>query len=250
MRYGAVMLGAPLIFALELAVLYTAGSYATGRMAGLLGFHSGGAGFLGRVAFYFLVLPGTILHETAHYLACLFTGTKVSRFVPFSPQRSVSGRLTLGYVRHKRRSFPVRAIIGLAPILLNPLGVLLVTALLTPLTFAEVANPRFEVIKGDILASGFLLGSPLVASVWAYLSLSFALGSVPSREDLVGLPAALLFFGGGIFLVSFFQEGSEDVITAAFYDLCTFAARAYSLPAVVAGVAAMAICIWGRTIRY
>lgn len=245
--YGTAMLGAPLIFALELVVLYVAGSYATGRMAGLLGFRSSGAGLPSRVAFYLLVLPGVILHETAHYLACLLTGTKVLRFVPFSPQRSASGRLMLGYVRHERCSLPIRAIIGLAPILLNPLGILLVTALLTPLTFTEVANPRFEVIREHILTSGFLAGSPLVAVVWAYLSLSFALGSVPSRGDLSSLPAALLLFGAGVLLVSFLREGSEGGIAAAFYDLCTVAARAYSLPASVAAVAAVMVGLWGRT---
>jgi hypothetical protein len=150
------------------------------------------------VAFYLLVLPGVTLHEAAHYLACLLTGTRVLRFVPFWPQRSARGRLLLGYVLHERRPFPVKAVIGLAPILLNPLGILLATALLTPLTLAEVTDPQFEVIKEGILTSGFLTGSPLVAATWIYLSLSFALGSVPSREDLSSVPAALLFFGGGV----------------------------------------------------
>jgi hypothetical protein len=155
---GALM-EMPLIFALELAVLYLAGSYAMARMAGLLSFRSGGAG-LGRLVFYLLVLPGVTLHEAAHYLACLLTGTRVSHFVPFWPQRSASGRLLLGYVRHERRPFPVEAVIGLAPIVLNPLGVLVVTALLTPLTLAEVTDPQFEVVKEGILTSGFLTGSP------------------------------------------------------------------------------------------
>jgi hypothetical protein len=94
------------------------------------------------MAIYILVFPGVVLHEGAHYLACLLTGTRVSRFAPFSPgRRSNGGRLMLGYVRHERRAFPIGAIIGLAPILLNPLGLLFVTALLTPLTFREGTTP-------------------------------------------------------------------------------------------------------------
>ncbi len=240
----------PLIFALELAVLYLAGSYAMARLAGLLGFRRGGAGIGRVVAFYLLVLPGVTLHEAAHYLACLLTGTRVLRFVPFWPQRSASGRLLLGYVRHERRPFPVKALIGLAPILLNPLGILLITALLTPLTFAEVTDPQFEVVKEGILTSGFLTGSPLVAVIWIYLSLSFALGSVPSREDLSSVPAALLFFGGGVFLVSFLQEGSESTLTAALYDLSALAVCMYSLPAAVTVSAAVVIGFWGRTTQY
>ncbi len=244
---GTAVLYAPFVFALELAVLYVAGSYAMGRMAGLLGFRGGG---LGRAAFYLLILPGVVLHESGHYLACLLTGTKVSRFVPFSPRRSASGRLVLGYVRHESRPVPIQAIIGLAPILLNPLGILLVTALLTPLTFAEVANPRFEVLREGILTNGFLADSPIVAAIWTYLSLSFALGSVPSREDLSSLPAALLLFGGGVLLISFLRENSESSIAAALYDLSVIAARLYSLPAAVAAIAAVVAGLWERTTRY
>ena len=142
------------------------------------------------MAFYFLVFPGVVLHEGAHYLACVLTGTKVTRFAPFSPGRSNDGRLLLGYVRHERRVFPVGAIIGLAPILLNPLGLLLVTALLTPLTLQEVAKPSAEVVVEGLFVSGFLTDTPLLATIWAYLSLSFALGSVPSREDLLEPAAA------------------------------------------------------------
>jgi hypothetical protein len=240
----------PLIFILELAVLYIAGSYARTRLAETLGFHSGGAGLLGRVAFYLLVLPGVALHEAAHYLACLLTGTKVLRFVPFWPQRSSSGHLLLGYVRHERRPFPIKAIIGLAPIVLNPLGILLVTVLLTPLTFAEVASPEFEITKEGILANDFLADSPLIATFWVYLSFSFALGSVPSREDLSSVPAALVLFGGGAFLVGLLQQDSSNIVIGALYDLFVLAVRIYALPATVAAVAAVVAGFWYRMSRY
>src|SRR3712207_218196 len=181
---GGALLGAPLLLALELVVLYGAGSYAMGRLVGF----AGSGGILGRSIFYLLVFPGVVIHEGAHYLACLLTGTKVVRFAPFSPQRGTNSRLVLGYVRHERRAFPIRAIIGFAPVILNPLGILLATALLTPLTFRQVADPSFEIVVKDIFASGFLTEATLQAAVWAYLSLSFALVGVPSREDLAGLP--------------------------------------------------------------
>src|SRR5215204_5967276 len=135
------MLGAELLFVIELAILYAAGSYVMGRLTRISRFGGSGS-VMSRVGFYLLVFPGVVLHEGAHYLACLLTRTKVTRFAPFSlGRRSNDGRLVLGYVRHERRAFPVGALIGLAPILLNPLGLLLVTALLTPLTFQEVLNP-------------------------------------------------------------------------------------------------------------
>jgi hypothetical protein len=156
----------------------------------------------------------------------------------------------LGYVRHERRAFPVGAIIGLAPILLNPLGLLFVTALLTPLTLQEVAHPSVEVVVKEIFASGFLTDAPLLATTWVYLSLSFALGSVPSREDLSSLPMLLLIFGCGILLIGLLGTGSEGVLSSAIYDLSELAASLYALPAMVAVVATLTMVLAGRVIRY
>jgi hypothetical protein len=243
------MLGAPLIFAIELIILYAAGAYVMGRLIRISGFGGGGS-VLRRMAFYLLIFPGVILHEGSHYLACLLTGTKVSRFAPFSPGRSNDGRLMLGYVRHERRAFSIGAIIGLAPILLNPLGLLFVTALLTPLTFQEVARPSVGAVVEGVFASGFLIDAPLLATLWAYLSLSFALGSVPSREDLSTLPVILLIFGGGILLVGLLRIGAESVLSSAIDDLSALAAGLYALPATVAAVAALTMGLAGLTIRH
>jgi len=246
---GGAMLEAPLLFAIEMMILYAAGSYAMGCLMRISGFGGGGS-VLGRMAFDLLVFPGVVLHEGAHYLACLLTGTKVFRFAPFSPGRTNDCRLMLGYVRHEHRAYPIRVIIGLAPILLNPLGLLFVTALLTPLTFQEVANPSISVMVERIFASGFLPDTPLLATIWAYLSLSFALGSVPSGEDLSGLPVLLLIFGGGILLVGLLRIGSESVFSSAINDLCTLAAGLYALPSMVAAVTALTIGLGRRTIRH
>jgi Fic/DOC family protein len=233
-----------LIFALEIAVLYGCGSYAMGRMAAW-GFGSG----IGRMVFYLLVLPGVALHESAHYLACLLTGTRVGRFAPFSPESYPDGRLRLGYVRHERRPAPVAALIGLAPVVLNPMGVLAVTSLLTPLTLTEILNPRPEVFEERILFSGFLLGSPGIAALWAYLAFSFALGSVPSREDLSSVPAALLLFASGALALGFFREGSGDTFLLALAELSAWAVGVYALPAVVAATAALLVGPWSRRLR-
>jgi len=227
-----------LVFGLELAILYAAGSFAMGRLMVISGL---GGGFApGRIAFFLLVFPGVVLHESAHYLACLLTGTKVSRFAAFSPRRSADGRLVLGFVRHERRAFPIGAAIGLSPVLLNPLGTLLVTALLTPLNLSEAADPSLAALENGLVSSGFFVESPLLGAVWAYLSLSFALGSVPSREDLSGLPAVLLIFGSGVFLLGLVRVGSGNVFSAV-HDLAALAAGLYALPAAVALVAALLI---------
>jgi hypothetical protein len=246
---GGRMLGAALFFALELTVLCAAGSNMMSHLVRISGFGGSGS-VMGRIVFYLLVFPGVVLHEGTHYLACLVTGTKVSRFAPSSPGRANDGRLVLGYVRHEHRAFPIETLIGLAPILLNPLGLLSVTALLTPLTLQEVANPSIGAMVEAIFASGFLTDTPLLAAIWAYLTLSFALGSVPSREDLSSMPLLLLIFGGCVLLVGLLRIGSETALSSAIYDLSTLAAGLYALPAIVAVVAALTMALAGRVIRY
>ena len=231
--------GTLLVFALELAALYAAGSYAMGRLMAL----SGLGGGPGRILFFLFVFPGVVLHEVTHYLACVLTGTRVSRFAAFAPRRAADGRLVLGFVRHERRAFPIGTLIGLAPILLNPLGILLVTALLTPLTLPEVADPSPSALKSGLI-EGFAARDPLLAAVWAYLSLSLALGSVPSREDLSGLPALLAVFGAGISSLWLLGAGSGGVY-GAIGALAAPAAGLYALPAAVALPAALLTALLG-----
>jgi len=233
-----------LILALELVVLYGCGSYAMSRMI-TWGF----GGNIGRAGFYLLVAPGVALHETAHYLACLLTGTRVGRFVPFSPSLSQDGRLRLGYVKHERRSAPITALIGLAPLVLNPIGILVVTTLLTPLTLTEAVGSEPEVFGERIFLSGFLTGSPGVAAAWAYLAFSFALGSVPSREDLSSAPAALLLFASGVFALSLFREASPETLLLTLAELSARAAGIYALPAAVAATAALFLGLWSQRPR-
>jgi hypothetical protein len=104
---------------------------------------------------------------------------------------------------------------------LNPLGHLFVTALLTPLTFREVATPTVGVLVEGIFASGFLTDTLLLATIWAYLPLSFALGSVPSREDLSGVSMVLRVFGGGTLLVVLLRMSSGGVLSSVIDDLST-----------------------------
>jgi hypothetical protein len=96
-------------------------------------------------------------------------------------------------------------------------------------------------VKG-IFMGGFPTDAPLLAA-WAYLSLSFAFGSVPSREDLSGLPLVL---GGGILLAGSLRMRAGGVMSSAAYDLSALAARLYALPAAVAVGGAVAMGLLAR----
>ena len=85
---------------------------------------------------------------------------------------------------------------------------------------------------------GSFAGSdPAMFALWAYLSLSLSVGSVPSREDFAAVPAALIlvciggFAYGSVFGTGFLWSLSQ----AAVYGISL-----YLLPLVVAGVAAVA----------
>jgi len=88
-----------------------------------------------------------------------------------------------------------------------------------------------------------------VAAVWVYLAFSFALGSVPSREDLSSVPAALLLFAVGVLALSSLQEGSEDALLLALNEFSTLVLGIYALPAAVAATAALLAGFWSERWR-
>lgn len=232
-----------LILLVELALLYTAGAQATGRFYGLARSFPGGAS---QFLFYALVFPGVALHECAHYAVCLLSATKVARFRPFAPREGADGRVRLGYVSHERRSAPLQALIGLAPVVVNPLGILALTALLTPLSPIDLtpANPAplFATLYKALAATP----APVVV-LWAYLCVSFALGSVPSREDLSSVPAALLAIGLAVLMLARFDGAAGLDLLTALCTVATYLAPLYALPAVIACAAFVVVSVPKRS---
>ena len=60
------------------------------------GIRKAGVSRFGR-AYWYLVSPGVVCHETGHALGCLITFCRIAKFVPFK----MSGDGTLGYVQHE-----------------------------------------------------------------------------------------------------------------------------------------------------
>jgi len=205
---SAALLTGPLILALQLGLLYLLGSYAMSALgsAGAVA----GAPRTGRLLFYLLVAPGVVLHESAHYLACKLTGTPLGKFVPFLPSKDASGGVRLGYVQHGARNPLTAAVIGLAPVVVNPLALVILTLLLTPVDPLASGSGRSLSGSGVVeIARGiggqsvaFFSEAPLLAALWVYLALSLCLGSVPSRSDLAAVPAALVLVGAGAYIYS------------------------------------------------
>ena len=165
-----------LILALELGALYVLGSYAMSHLAGL----SQARGPAGKLVFYLLVMPGVVVHESAHYLAAKLTLTPVGRFVPFAPSKDASGRITLGYVEHGARNPITGAIIGLAPVIINPIALVVLTGLITPIELTGSLPDSSGTVGGSdpggLLAS---IGGQLLD--FASLNLSMFLAEASSR---------------------------------------------------------------------
>ncbi len=70
----------------------------------------------GSRAWYMLVGPGVALHESAHALGCLFTGTEIVEFKPLHVE-TVGDEVIFGYVKYRNPpSILKRAVINLAPV--------------------------------------------------------------------------------------------------------------------------------------
>lgn len=144
-----------------------------------------------RLLGYLLAMPGTVLHEAAHYLACVVLRVPAGRQVRgpdgrraqvrlFHPRRDrYTGTVTLGSVPHAATD-PLRgALIAIAPLLLVP-ALLLVIALALAGT-SDPAQLRHLVPK--------LAVWKLVAL--GYLAFSCGQAAFPSRGDHIGVLGGL-----------------------------------------------------------
>ena len=129
--------------------------------------------------FFFIFLPGTLVHELSHWLAAKLLGVPTGRIVIW-PQVKADGSLWLGTIQ-VGRSDPLRSsLIGLAPLIS---GSLLVTMM--------GAHLQLDAL-GSALASGSweLIGEALGRSVslpdfwlWFYLLFAIANRMLPSSAD-------------------------------------------------------------------
>jgi hypothetical protein len=140
-----------------------------------------------RLLGYLLAMPGTVLHESAHYLACVLLRVPVGRHLRtrdgrrarvrlFFPTRDpVTGSVTLGSVPHARTD-PLRgALIAIAPLLLVP-------PLLLVIAFAFTGTSDLAQLR-HVLAH---LTSWKLALL-AYVAFSCGQAAFPSPGDHIGV---------------------------------------------------------------
>jgi hypothetical protein len=168
-----------------------------------------------------LVIPGTVVHEGAHYVACVVLRVPAGRQVRsldgrrarvrwFFPTRDpVTGSVTLGMVPHARTD-PLRgALIAIAPVLLVPPLLMAIVFGLAGTT--NLAHLR-HVLPGLATWRLVLLG---------YLAFSFAQAAFPSRGDHIGVRGGLMLTAIlGIAIAVIIARGGQSELTILTRDVC------------------------------
>lgn len=196
-----------------------------------------------RLLGYLLAMPGTVLHESAHYLACVILRVPAGRQLRtrdgrrarvrlFYPQRDqVTGSVTLGIVPHARTD-PVRgSLIAIAPLLLVP-ALLVASALLIAGT-SDPAQLRHVLPE---LATWKL-------ALLAYLAFSCGQAAFPSAGDHVGVLGALALAAIlGTTVTVVLSNGGRAELTTVLRDACL-------LLAVPALASALSLLVLGTIAR-
>jgi hypothetical protein len=177
----------------------------------------GGGGKLRGLA-YLAVMPGTVLHESSHWLACRMLAVPVGRTRLFRPRRQPDGSVVLGGVSHARTGPLRRALISVAPLVLVPGGLAAVSViLLGPHVLAHMPRELSAV-------------PPWRLALWGWCSLSCAQAAFPSSGDRVGLLGGVLIAVVlVIVLVSLDALGGPPAVRAAL----AAAAALLAVPALV-----------------
>lgn len=195
-----------------------------------------------RVLAYALAAPGTILHESAHYLAALVLGVpagdrvlvaggKRGRVSFFFPKRGEDGSVTLGSVPVAATD-PLRgALIAIAPVLLVPPLFAGLTALL--LGSAIPAN----------LWSNFTHAQLWEEVLWLYLAFSCAQAAFPSVGDHIGVGGAFALFAFGcVIVVAVIASGGVNELVKAARALV----QVLAVPAAMASLSLAVLTVLAR----
>jgi hypothetical protein len=213
-----------LVLAIEVAVLFVGQ-----RQLFRLSVRATGSRLLG----YLLAMPGTVMHEAAHYIACLVLRVPVGRQVRgrdgnrarvrwFFPTRDpATGSVTLGMVPHARTD-PLRgAMIAIAPLLLIPpilVAIVFALAGTTDLAHLRHVLPDLAIWRLVLLA---------------YAAFTCAQAAFPSRGDHIGArgAATLIAILGVTIAVIIARDGHRE-LTNLTRDLCLL----LSLPAIASAL--------------
>ena len=182
--------------------------------------------------FYSLLLfPGTVVHETAHFLAAIFLDVRVRRF-SLVPARQPRGLMRLGFVEIDATDTVREALIGLAPLIAGTVVVLL----LTPRELPALQDTRTLTLQmGDLVAG--LPRALAIPDFWLLLYLIFAVsnGMLPSESDRQAWKPMLIWLTliGVALYLSGIISAVPDVIDTGVATAVRWIVRAFVLAVLV-----------------
>lgn len=180
--------------------------------------------------YFFLFLPGVLVHEVSHYLAALALRVPVTRFSLWP--KMVRGQLILGSVE-VRNTDPLRhSIIGVAPLFGGSALVLLIGRLL------QFDALGYALLGGDVTQMWAVVSQSLLTPdfwLWLYLLFAVANAMFPSAADRVYWLPVLLFITAITALVVGFDvwPNLPDQLQRHGANLVTFMASAFSIAVAV-----------------
>ena len=197
-----------------------------------------------RLLGYLLAMPGTVLHESAHYLACVLLRVPVGRRLRtrdghrprvrlFFPTRDpATGAVTLGSVPHARTDAVRGALIAIAPLLLVPsllLAIALAVAGTSDLTQLRHLLPQLPSWKLALLA---------------YVAFSCGQAAFPSPGDHVSTLGALALTAVlAVTIGLLLANGGRAELTSALRDACLLLA----VPALASVISLLVLSTLART---
>lgn len=150
--------------------------------------------------YFFLFLPGILIHELSHYIVAILLGAKPTNFSLW-PQ-SKQGRVVLGSVEVRRIGPVGHSLVGVAPLVFGSLAVWFIARFL-----------QFDLL-GETLTGGnirrfFWAFSQSFATpdfwLWLYLLFAISNAMLPSPADRIYWAPVLIFFGGIVVLLVVFD---------------------------------------------
>lgn len=129
-------------------------------------------------AFRLFVVPGVILHETGHVIACILTGTKIHRIRLFKRDG--------GDVMHDAPKIPIvgSLLITLAPLVIGMLAIIFLAGRIMDMDKLKISTDVRDFWPFFFSIIGAIKWANLTTWVWLYLILSVGATMMPSWQDL------------------------------------------------------------------
>lgn len=181
--------------------------------------------------YFFLFLPGILVHETGHYVMAVLLRVKVNNFSLW-PKIQKRGELVLGSVQVQGAG-PIRhSLVGAAPLLLGSLVVLLIghwlqfNALGQTLIAGDLEG-LLSIVQQSISTPDFWL--------WLYLLFAVANAMLPSPADRIYWGPVILFFSLIILAAVGFDllPAIPPILQEYAFNFVAFMASALSIAAAV-----------------